>query len=145
LKLVEKEKVTQMKKAARELLVRKVLGAKERVGAEILFVLRSVELDQLVVDLGLIVRVPAFDLGRDFLVHVRDRFGHAFATVTLLVAVAQFPRFMFAGAGAARDRPASERAIFKTHVYFDRWISARIENLARMNLLNTGLRHNQSG
>ena len=72
---------------------------------------------------------------RDRFIHVRDGFGHAFAAVALLVAIAQFPRFMLAGARAARNGRAPEAAAFEMHIDFDGRIAARIENLARVNSL----------
>ena len=64
----------------------------------------------MLIDRHLIERVEAVELGRDRFVDVLDRLGDAFAEVALLVAVAQFERFVFAGARAARDRRAADRA-----------------------------------
>ncbi len=94
-------------------------NAKQCIRAQILFVRRAIELDHFVVDLGLVARVPAFDGRRNRAVHICHRFQYAFAAVTFLVAVAQFPGFVFARARAARHGGAAKRAAFQAHIDFE--------------------------
>ncbi len=61
---------------------------------------------------------------------------HAFAEETFLVAVAEFDGFVFAGAGAAGDGRAAGRAAFERHVNFDGGVAARVEDFARLDVLN---------
>ena len=65
-------------------------------------------------------------------------FGHAFAEVAILHAVAQFPRFVFAGAGAARHGGAADGAAGEFDIGFDGWIAAGIKDLAGVNIGNDG-------
>ena len=95
-----------------------------RVGAEIFFVRRTVEFDQFLIDLRLVSRIQSFENRRNLLVHVGNRLSHAFAAEAAFVAVAQFPRFMFACARPAGNRRSSKRAAFKPHIDFDGRIAA---------------------
>ena len=63
----------------------------------------AVESDHGVVDFGLLGRVHADDLLRDLGVHVLHSSERALAAVGLLVAVAEFASFAFAGRSTARD------------------------------------------
>ena len=72
----------------------------------------------------------------DLAVHIRDGLADALAEVTLLVAVAQFDGFVFAGAGAGGHGRAADRAAGQRHVHFHGRITARIEDFARLNVLN---------
>jgi hypothetical protein len=74
--------------------------------------------------------------GLDFGVGVGDGLLHALAAETLFVAVAEFDGFVFAGAGAAGHGRAAGRAAGERHVHFHGGISARVENFARLNVLN---------
>ena len=74
--------------------------------------------------------------GRDDVGDVLDRLLHALAEKTFLVAVAEFDGFVFAGAGAAGHRRAPKRAAAQRHVHFHRWITARIEDFTRLDVLN---------
>ena len=120
---------------------RRERNAEQRIRAEILFVRRAVERDQFLVDLRLLERVPSGNRRRDCFLHGADGLGHAFAAVTFLVAIAQLPRFMLAGAGAARHRRATHRAAFQMHIHFDSGVPARIQNLARVDPGNASRRH----
>ena len=85
--------------------------AENGVGAELRFVRRAVERRSSVLSTpDLVERVQADQIRCDGFVHVGDGLGHALAAVAVLVAVAQFPRFVFAGAGAAGHRGAADRA-----------------------------------
>ncbi len=101
-------------------------NAEERVRAEIFFVRRTVERDQFFIDLRLFARIKTAQRLGDFFIYTCDRIAHAFAAVTLFIAITQLPRFVFAGAGAARHGCASKRAAFQTHIHFDGWVAARI-------------------
>ena len=96
----------------------------KRIGSEIFLIRSAVELDQLVIDLRLLPRFPAFYCGRDWTINVADGLEHAFAAVTFLVAIAQFPRLMLTGAGAAGNGRATHRAPLQVHIDFDGGIAA---------------------
>ena len=59
---------------------------------------------------------------------------HALAQIDALVAVAQLPGFVDAGAGAAGHGGAAERAVVQRDVDFDGRIAAAIENLAAVDI-----------
>ncbi len=62
-----------------------------------------------------------------------NRLEHAFAKVTRLVAVAQFHGFMLAGGSAAGNNRAAPCPAHQGYFSFYGWISARVQNFARMN------------
>ncbi len=110
--------------------------AQDRVRAELLLVRRAVQLAEHLVDADLIERVGTDQLVGDLLVDVGDRLRDAFAQVDLLVAVAQLPSLVDAGARAAGDRGGADRAVVERDVDFDGGIAAAIENLASVNVNN---------
>ena len=116
-------------------------NAEQCICAEVSLVRGSVELDQFLVDLPLFERVPTSDGRRNCFRYAADRLDDAFSAVTFLVAVAQFPRFVLAGACAARNRRASHRATVQMYVHFNSRIPARIQNLARIDPGDTRRRH----
>ena len=98
-------------------------------------VLRAVQLEHGAVNRQLIEGVQAFAApGRIFSVTFLTALDDAFAEVALFVAVAQFERFVFAGAGAGGHRRAAHRAAGQDHVHFHRGVTARIEDLAGFNV-----------
>ena len=72
-------------------------NAEHRIRAQLRFVSRAVHRLHERVDLRLLRRVFADESGRDLLVDVVDSLEHALAEKALLVAVAQFERFMLSG------------------------------------------------
>ena len=106
-------------------------NSEQRVRTEPILVRRAVELDQFLVEASLIGRIKALQSAGDCFVHIAHCFGYALARITFLIAIAQFPRFVLAGAGAARHRGAAKCAAIQMDIYFDCWVAARIENLAR--------------
>ena len=102
--------------------------AEDGVGAELLFVVGAVELDERVVDFDLIERVHAAERGGDGLVDAFDGLFHAFAAVAFLVVVAQLPRLVLAGGRAAgRGGPPAHTA-FEGDFDFDGGVAARVED-----------------
>ena len=104
--------------------------AEDRVRAELRLRLGAVEVDHEAVDLGLLARVHAEDLGRDRLVHVLDGLKDALAAVALLVAVAQLQRLARAGGCAGRHARAPRVAAFEETLDFDRRVAAGVEDFA---------------
>ena len=90
-----------------------------------------VELDELAIDRFLVERIGAREAVRDRFVDRAHGFQDALAAVALLVAIAQFPRFVLARAGAARNRGAAEGAALQVDIDFHRRVAARIKNFAR--------------
>ena len=105
-------------------------GAEDGVGAELLFVRRAVELAHGAVDADLIERIESGDGAGDRFVHIGHGFLHAFAEVAGGFAVAQFPGFMFAGAGAARDHGAPGGSALQDDFDFDGGVAARVDHFA---------------
>ena len=67
-------------------------------------------------------------------VDVGDGLRHALAEVVRLVAVAQLPRFVHAGAGAAGHGGGADRVVVERDIDFDGRIAAAIENLPAVNV-----------
>ena len=101
-----------------------------RVGAQARLVLGAVEVDQRLVDEGLLGGVQADDRLRDLGVDRLDRLQHALAAVAALVAVAQLERLAAAGRGARGHRGAAHDAGLEQHVRLDRRVAARIEDFS---------------
>ena len=108
--------------------------AEDRVRAEVLLVRRAVELDHPLVDRDLVQRVHADQLVGDLFVDVGDGLLHALAQVVRLVAVAQLPGFVHAGAGAAGHGGRADRVVVERDIDFDGRIAAAIENLPGVNI-----------
>ena len=102
--------------------------AEDRVGTETVLVWRTIEADHDFVDLHLLFCVHATNGIEDFGVDGFDRFQHALARVTLLVAVAQLDGFMRTGRSTRRNRRATHRAVFQNDIDFDSRIAAAVEN-----------------
>ena len=107
--------------------------AEDRVRAELRLRLGAVEVDHQAVDLGLLARVHAEDLGRDRLVDVLDGREDALAAEALLVAVAQLEGLARAGGRAGRHAGAPRRAALEEALDFDGRVAAGIEDLAGVN------------
>src|SRR5262249_28266093 len=99
------------------------------VGAERGLVGGCVELEQRLVDAGLLAGLHAVYLGRDRLLDVAHRLLHALAVVALLVAVTQVDRLPLAGGRSRRDRRAAPGSGFELDFYFDGGVAAGVENL----------------
>ena len=69
----------------------------------------------------------------DHLVYVVHGLEHAFAQVTRLVAVAKLYGLVLAGGSPAGYNRAAPRPAHQCYFSFYRWISARVQNFARMN------------
>ncbi len=110
--------------------------AEDRIGAEILFVRRAIELDHPLVDGDLVERIHAHKLVSDFFVDVVDGFQHALAQKVRLVAVAQLPGLMHTGAGAAGNGGRANRVIVQSYIDLDGRIAAAIENLPGVDIDN---------
>ena len=100
------------------------------VGAEARLVVAAVELDQGLVDEGLLLGIEADDGFGDLGVDVLDGLQHALAEVAAGVAVAQFDGLARAGGGARGHGGAAHDARFEQDVGLDGGIAARVENLA---------------
>ena len=86
------------------------------------------------VEAGLIQRIHADQFGGDPFVDVRHGLRNSAAEILLLVAVAQFPCFVHAGAGAAGNGGPAERAVDQGHVDLNGRIAAAVENLSGLNV-----------
>ena len=100
------------------------------VGAQARLVLGAVQVDQGLVQKGLLAGVQAEHRFADLGVDVLDGFQHALAQVALHVAVAQLDGFARAGRSARRYCRAAHGAGFQQHIAFDGGIAAAVQNLA---------------
>ena len=100
----------------------------DRVRAQTRLVRGAVELDQGLVDRGLIGGIEADHGLCDLTVHVRDRLRHALSGPGL-VAVAQFHRLELAGRGARGHRRPAVAARAHPHIDLDRRVSPGIQDL----------------
>ena len=78
--------------------------------------------------------IEADDFLRDRAVHIGNGLGHTAAEEALLVAVAQFPGFVFARARPAWNNRAPGRAAGKRDHCFDGWIAPRVNDLPAVHL-----------
>jgi hypothetical protein len=97
---------------------------------ETALVVGAVEVDQRLVEKGLLGCVEAEHRLADLGVDVLHRAQHTLAEVARLVAVAQLDRLAAAGGGARRHRGATHGARLEQHVAFDGGIAPAVENLA---------------
>ena len=110
--------------------------AEDRVGAQPRLVRRCVELHQRAVQALLVGRVAAAHRLGDLTVDVGHGVQHALAEVGALVAVAQLGRLELAGRRAGRHRRASRDAGAQCELDLDRRVAPRVQDLARMDLLD---------
>ncbi len=105
--------------------------AEDRVGADPRLVRGAVEVDQLLVDQALLVRVEADQRRADLVEHGEDGLGDAFAVVPVLVSVAQLDRLERPGGGAGGDRGAGDGAVVEGDLDLDGGVAAGVEDLPR--------------
>ena len=106
------------------------------IGAEPALVGGAVQIDQVLVDQGLVGRIPSRQGRADLPMNVIYRLEDAFAQVPILVLVAQLHGFVFAGRSPGGNRGPALVAAAETDVYFHGGIAARIENFARGDLVD---------
>mmetsp|Transcript_5572 Transcript_5572/g.34558 ORF Transcript_5572/g.34558 Transcript_5572/m.34558 type:complete len:232 (+) Transcript_5572:2307-3002(+) len=106
---------------------------KDGVGPELPLVGGAVELDHELVQFLLLGGILADESGCDHRVDVFHGLEHGLAHVALLVAIAQFHRFVDTGRGSA-GHGCTEGAFVGGHVAFHGGIPARIEDLASHHL-----------
>ena len=106
--------------------------AEHGVGAEAGLVGGTVELDEQLVDAGLVEDVHAQE-GFGYLgVDVLHGTGHALAHVTALVAVTQLAGLIDAGGGAGGNGSAADGAVVEGHFDLNGRIAAAVEDLASL-------------
>ena len=119
------------------------LGDRQRhaencIGPKARLVGRAIERDHRLVDGDLIFGVHAGEGFVNVLVDAGDRFQHALAAITGLVAVAQLNRLMRARRGAGRHCGAAKRAVIEHNFDFHGRIAAAIEDFAGDDVENGG-------
>ena len=110
--------------------------AEDRVRAERSLVGAAVGGDQRLVDGALVAGVEAAHRLGERPVDVGDGLLHAAPAVARGIAVAQLDGLVRAGAGAAGDDRPPERAAREDHVGLDGGVAARVEHLARGDVLD---------
>ena len=106
------------------------------IGAQAAFVVGAVEVDERLVEKGLLGGIQAEDGFGDFSVDVLDGLEHALAQVARLVAIAQLNGLPRAGGGAGRHGGAAHHARFEQHVAFDGGVAAAVENFTAYDVNN---------
>ena len=91
----------------------------------------AVELDEHLVDAGLIEDVHAEESFRDFAVDIVNSLLHALAAVTGLVAVAQLAGLVDTGGSAGGDSRSADGAVVEGDFDFDSGIAAGVMGLPR--------------
>ena len=104
------------------------------IGAELRFIGSAIQLDHGIINAPLVSGVQPLQRVGDLGVDVAYRCLHAFAQITMLVAITQLHSFVLAGGSAAGNSSAADRAISQSDLGFYRRITARIKNLTRMNV-----------
>jgi hypothetical protein len=102
------------------------------VGSEPGLVLGAVDGDHGGVDEALVGGVHAGEFGGEDGLYVFNGLEDTFAEVVLLVAVAEFDRFVLAGGGSAGDSGAATDAAFEDDVGFDCGVAAGVQNFTRL-------------
>src|SRR6185503_6092685 len=115
--------------------------AEDGVRPELRLVRRAVELEEQLVDLGLVGRVLTDELRCDHVVDVAHGLEDTLAAVARFVAVAQLHRLMCTGRCSARDHRCATRAVAEDDVHSDRRVAARVEDLAPTDHLDRRLAH----
>ena len=100
------------------------------VGAETGLVRGAVELDEQLVDGGLVEDVHALQRLSDLDVDVLNCLEHALAEVTALIAVAQLASLVDTGGSAGRNGSAANGAVIKRDLDFHGRIAAGVQNLS---------------
>ncbi len=100
------------------------------VGAQAALVVGAVQVDQRLVQEGLLGGVQAQHGLGDLGVDVLDGLEHALAQVAALVAVAQFDGFAAAGGGSGGHGRAAHHARFQQHVALDGGVAAAVQHFA---------------
>ncbi len=108
--------------------------AQNGVGAQAGLVGGAVQLDEELVDAGLIQHVQAQDGLGDLAVDVLNSLGHALAAVTGLVAVTELAGLVDTGGSAGGDSRAADGAIVQGDLHLDGGIAAGVQDLARHNV-----------
>ena len=102
----------------------------DRVGAELVLVVGTVEVAEETVDLHLAGGGQADDGGGEELFDIADGLEHALAEEALLVAIAEFDGFALAGGGARRDGSATGRAGEEGDIDLNGGVATGVENFA---------------
>ena len=110
--------------------------AEDRVRADASLVVGSVDLDQDLVDDALLARIDAFDRRAQLIDDGGDGLQDALAPVTGLVAVTQLVRLEGPGGRAGGDGRPLDDPVVEEHLHFDGRVSARIQDLARVDSLD---------
>ncbi|MCY1424711.1 hypothetical protein D3C76_927970 [compost metagenome] len=98
------------------------------VGAQVAFVLGTVELDHDAVEGFLVHRILAQQGGADRAIDVGHGLQDAFTHVTALVAITQLKRLARAGGSTGRRAGTADDAVVEKHVRFHGGIATGVEN-----------------
>ena len=103
--------------------------AQHRIGPEVTFRGRTVQLQHQLVQLALVIHVASMQHGSYALVDVHHRLRHSLAAVATLVAIAQLQRFILTRRSPRRHGSTSYHTILKHHVGLNGRRAARVQDL----------------
>ena len=110
--------------------------AEDGVGAETGLVRRAVELDEELVDRGLVEDVHALQRLCDLDIHVLHGLEHALAEVTALIAVTQLAGLVDTGGSAGGNSRAADGAVVERDFHFHSRVAAGVENFSGADVHN---------
>src|SRR5690606_5302416 len=109
------------------------------VGAQLGFVLGTIQLNHGAIQTGLIQRITADQQFTDGTIDIGNGFQYALAQVAALVAIAQFQRFTGTGGGTGGGTGTAEDAAFQNHIRFNGRVTARVQYFTTLDF--NDLRH----
>ena len=110
--------------------------AENRICTKTALIFGAVEIDQDVVKASLVAGIPAKDRISDFAIDVVHSLQHAFAVITVLIAVTELSGFEHAGGCTGRYSGSGEGAVFELHIDFDSRVSTGIQNFSCVQISN---------
>ena len=101
-------------------------NAKDCIRAEVPLVMGAIQLEEEVVDSGLLNGIHVDQLRSDVLIDVVNGLLNTLAKVAGLVAITELDRFVGTGGCATWNRCTSDDAALEVDIYFNGWVAAGI-------------------
>jgi hypothetical protein len=103
--------------------------SQDRIGTELPFVRRAIECNQLLVERFLVRRIHPDDYRLNDIHYILYGLQHTLARVSVLIAIAEFDRFVTAGRSTRRYLGNTGCSAFQREVYLYGGIPTRVKNL----------------